>query len=98
MYLCTGVFLLVFTVSLVTGVCYLQMKKRRRNNQYRYTYFSQPPVQDDPFETMQDLPVYRDTTISLQIQDSNNNIASAISNFDSQQPLTTTNSKYDENV
>jgi hypothetical protein len=45
---------------------------------------------------MQDLPVYRDTTISLQIQDSNNNIAAAISNFDSQQPLNTL--KYDENV
>ena len=71
LYLCTFVFILVFTISLITGVCFLQIQKRKRNSQYRYRYFSQP-IHDDAFETMQDLPVYRDTTISLQIQESNN--------------------------
>ncbi len=44
-----------------------------RDRQYRYRFFSERS-QEDVFDGMQDLPVYRDTTVSLQFKDQDANL------------------------
>jgi hypothetical protein len=73
-YVWGGLILTILIVSILGGILYLRHQHvQNRNRQYRYRFFSER-LQEDAFDGMIDVPVYRDTTVSLQLKDSDANL------------------------
>lgn len=89
-YLWGGFMLTVLIVGIVGGILYLRHQHvQNRNRQYRYRFFSER-LQEDAFDGMIDVPVYRDTTVSLQLKDSDANLLNS-------QHDANTSSRYSDN-